>query len=114
VPFKIVLWQGVATIIVAAIAGAVGGVASAISAVLGGASCALPNALFALRLSLAARRPGGASSESFFTGELVKVVSTVVLMFGSVWWYRNLSWLPFLLGAIAALKGYFLVLLIRK
>lgn len=113
-PFRIVLWQVVATLVVAVAAGAIGGVRAALSAALGGASCALPNALFAARLALAAMRPGGASPVTFFTGELVKVASTVLLLFGSVWLYRDLSWPAFVAGVIVALKSYFVVLLIRK
>ncbi len=113
-PFRIVRWQVAATVLVAALAGAIGGMAAAVSAALGGLSCTLPNALFALRLALAATRPGGATPVTFFTGELVKVASTVLLLFGSAWWYRELSWLAFVVGAIVALKSYFVVLLIRK
>lgn len=113
-PFRIVLWQAVATAIVAVFAGMIGGTAAAVSAMLGGVSCALPNALFALRLALAAMRPGGASPGSFFTGELVKVGSTVLLLFGSVWLYRDLSWPAFIAGVIVVLKSYFVILLIRK
>lgn len=113
-PYRIVLWQVVATLVVMAAAGAIGGARAAMSAALGGISCFLPNALFAARLAFAAMRPGGASPVTFFTGELVKVASTVLLLFGSVWLYRDLSWPAFVAGVIVALKSYFVVLLIRK
>lgn len=112
-PLRIIVGQAVATLVVALLAG-FGGAAAAVSALLGGLSCTLPNLLFALRLRLAASRPGGAQPASFFTGELVKLVCTVALLFGSVWGYRDLVWWAFIAGVIVTLKSYFVILLIRK
>lgn len=110
---RIFVGQIVTAVVVALLAG-FGGVAASVSALLGGLSCALPNVLFALRLRLAASRPGGAQPGSFFSGELVKVASTVMLLFGSVWGYRDLVWWAFIAGVVVTLKSYFVILLIRK
>ncbi|MFN7887893.1 MAG: ATP synthase subunit I [Betaproteobacteria bacterium] len=78
--FRIVGLQIAATALVAVIAWAVGGGSAAVSALLGGAACFVPNGLFALRLAVASRRPGGADVATFFVGEFVKLGSTVALL----------------------------------
>ena len=78
--FRIVGLQIVATLIVALAAWPLGGVSAAISALLGGAACVVPNALFALRLMIAARRPQGTDMAVFFVGEFVKIGSTIALL----------------------------------
>lgn len=85
------------------------GLHAAASALLGGLACAVPSALFALRLSIEARRPGGASVHGFFIGEFAKLAATVGLLFlvGST--YHDLNWLALIIGFVAALKSYFLM-----
>ncbi|WP_245591369.1 ATP synthase subunit I [Derxia gummosa] len=113
-PLKIVLTQLAVTIAVALVAGAVGGVRALVSAALAGFACVLPNALFALRLMLATRRPGGANPASFLIGEVVKVGLTILLLFAVAKGVRDLSWPAYIAGMIAALQSVFVVLLIRK
>lgn len=110
-PIRILKLQGIAVVALAVIAWFFGGSRAAISTVLGGAGCVIPNALFVARLMLAARRPGGASPASFFAGELLKVGSTVLLLFGAAVVYRGMAWPWFIAGVVVALKGYFLTLL---
>ncbi|WP_235840027.1 ATP synthase subunit I [Derxia lacustris] len=113
-PLKIVLAQLAVTLGVALCSGAIGGVRALISAGLAGLACVLPNALFALRLALAVRRPGGANPASFLIGEFVKVLLTIVLLFAVAKGIRDLSWPAYIAGMIAALQSVFVVLLIRK
>jgi len=108
---KAVLWQLVATGVVAAVAAAIGGFHAAVSAILGGLSCVVPNALFAWRLKIETRRPGGATVHGFFIGEFVKLAATVLLLFVVASTYRDLQWLALIAGFIAALKSYFLMFL---
>lgn len=111
--FRLVLLQVLAALLVTAIAGVLGGSAAALSALLGGGACVLPNALFALRLTAAARRPQGTSAATFFVGEFLKVTSTVALLALVVWTYRDLVWLAMIAAVIATLKSYFIALIWR-
>lgn len=112
-PVTLLKLQAIAVLAVAAIAAMCGGGRAALAVVLGGAGCVIPNALFALRLAISARRPGGATPGSFFVGEMLKVGSTVALLFGAAWVVRTLSWPWFIAGIVVALKSVFLALLWR-
>ena len=107
---RIVVLQFVLTLIVAAIAGLLGGQPALWSAVLGGLCCVVPNALFALRLFASAQKPGGANPMSFFIGELIKIALTVVLLGAAAWLYRDLNWLALIAAFVAALKSYVILL----
>lgn len=105
----------VATVAVLALAAGVGfGWTSAKFLALGGAAAIVPNAVFAMRL--AAQR--GKSAESypavFFIGEFAKIGLTALLV---AWVARSMqpvSWLPLLIGLIAALQApLFALLLVR-
>jgi ATP synthase protein I len=109
-----VLLQFVMTAIVAALAVLIGGVPAGISAAAGGLSCAIPNALFAFRLHVERRRPGGATVQGFFVGEIVKLVATVVLLYGVARTYHDLNWLALIVGFIAVLKSYFLMFMFGR
>ena len=111
--FRVVLLQGVAALLVAVVAWAVGGNAAAWSALAGGVACVVPNGLFALRLAAAARRPQGTSAATFFVGEALKVASTVALLALVVWSYRDLVWLAMIIAVIVTLKSYFIALIWR-
>lgn len=103
--------QAVMTVVVALAAAMLGGLHAAVSAALGGLACLVPSALFALRLSLATRQPGGATVHGFFLGEFAKLVATVLILFVVARVYRELNWLALIVGFIAALKSYFLMFL---
>jgi len=111
--FRLILLQGMAALLVALIAGLVGGSAAAWSALAGGAACVVPNGLFALRLAAAARRPQGASVATFFVGEFLKVASTVALLALAAWAYRDVVWLAMIAAVIVTLKSYFIALIWR-
>lgn len=111
--FRIVGLQILATAVVSLVAWPLGGSAAAISALLGGAACFVPNAMFALRLAIAARRPQGTSAATFFVGEFVKVGSTVTLLALIAWVYRDVVWLALIVAVIAALKSYLIAFVWR-
>ena len=104
-----VLLQVLVTFAVAGLATIWGGVDAALSAALGGMACVVPNALFAVRLQIETRRPGGATVHGFFVGEFVKVAATVALLVLIAHNYRGLNWLALIIGVIVALKSYFLM-----
>jgi len=111
---KAVLLQIVMTLTVAALAALVGGGRAALSAAFGGLACVVPSALFALRLAVESRRPGGATMHGFFLGEFAKIAATVLLLFVIVRAYHELDWLAFLIGYIAVLKSYFLMFMFGR
>ena len=111
---RVVLLQLVAALVVALIAAMVSGVAAGISALFGGLCCAVPNSLFALRLTMSAKKPGGANPMSFFIGEFIKIGSTIALMIAVVWLYRDLHWVAFIAGIVVILKSYFILLFRHK
>lgn len=92
----------------------VGGGKAGLSALFGGAAYTLPNALFAVRIACSVSRPGGASPLTFFLGEFFKIGSAIGLLFAAVWLWRDLVWVAWFVGLIAALKSYIFVYLIRK
>jgi len=106
----IILMQLLAAIVVALIALLVGGEAAGISALLGGLSCAIPNALFAVRLHMNTRKPGGASPTTFFVWEFVKIGLTMSCLAAVAMLYRELNWLAFIASIIVVLKSYILLL----
>jgi ATP synthase protein I len=112
--FKIVLLQISAVLTLALLLAAWLGVNAALSLTLGGLACIVPNALFALRLAIQARRPGGANVVSFFTGEFVKLALTVAMLLVIAMKYHELNWLALLVGFIVALKSYLLSFLFNK
>jgi ATP synthase protein I len=106
--------QSLAGLIVGLIFLVVDGSAAALSAAAGSVSYLLPNSVFALRLWTATYRPGGASPEVFLVGEILKIGSAV----GLLWLIAHLGgervvWLAVLVGLIATLKGYVLLLMFK-
>jgi len=122
---RVVLFQFVTSVLVAALAGAASGLAAAVSALLGGLACTVPNGLFALNLMLLARRSamaGGAAAGgapapqvarqlarqvaqrnavALLLGELLKVVLTAGLLALIVLGYRQAVW-PALMASVGA------------
>jgi ATP synthase protein I len=105
--------QAALTLVVAALAAIIGGRHAALSAALGGLACAVPNALFALRLFVDSRRPGGATVHGFFIGELAKLAATVVLLFLIARVYRDVNWVALIVGIIAV-QSYFLAFIFGR
>lgn len=112
---RAVVAQGAMVLTAALVAWAVAGRAAGMSALAGGGAYFLPNTLFALRLMFAFLGGRGANPITFILGEMLKLVATVCLLWllsriGEGW----LSWPAALFGLILTLKGYFLLLLLRK
>ncbi len=107
---RILVLQFCVAFMFALIVGLIGGQAIGISALLGGLCCLIPNALFALRLYVDTKKPGGANPATFFVGEFVKILITIALLMVVVWLYRDLHWLALLGGFIVVLKSYLFLL----
>ncbi len=102
------------TVVVAALAAMIGGWHAGLSALIGGAACLVPNALFALRLAVESRRPGGATVHGFFIGEFVKIAATIGALVLVATIDRNVNWPALIVGFIAALKSYYLRFAFRR
>ncbi len=107
---RIIGLQLLTAIVVALLAMLLGGKHAGISALLGGLSCALPNALFAVRLFMNERKPSGASPTTFFVWEFVKIGLTMACMVAVGWLYTDVSWPAFVAGIVVVLKSYIFLL----
>jgi ATP synthase protein I len=106
--FRAILFQIWAVVITAGLLGTFVGGHGAASAAVGGGACLLPNALFALRLAVAARRPGGPGVAGFFLGEFVKVAATIGILAVAAKVYPEMHWPSMLLGLVVTLQASFL------
>lgn len=106
--FRAILFQFGAVAITTVLLGLFVGERGAISGALGGAASFIPNALFALRLAVAARRPGGPGVVSFFLGEFIKIAATIGLLVVAVKSYPEMHWPSMLLGLAVTLQASFL------
>jgi ATP synthase protein I len=110
---RILIAQIAAALVVALGFGLFAGLNAAVSAVLGAACYLVPNAVFVLRLILATFRPQGAGPATFLVGNMLKILVSI----GLLWLLADLEagrldWLAALIGLVAALKGYWLGLLL--
>lgn len=110
---QIVGLQIVIALIATGVLGLLRGANGASSALAGGLICAIPSALFALRLWLAERR-GGSFGVAFAVGELMKVVLTGLLFILVLRWYPGVDGFALIVGFIATLHGYLFSLLITR
>ena len=126
---RIVILQFCVAFIITIIATLVRGPVAGISALSGGLCYAVPNALFALRLHMSTKirstqissgkprcpgcprcESGSANPGTFFFGEILKIVTVIVLLMAVILLYHDLYWPAFLVGFIAVLKSYFILL----
>ena len=92
-----------------------GGSRVAQSLLCGGAAVALPNALFALWLTLRVLRAGSAGVVAMFAGEMAKLCMTLALLVLAVAKLKaGLSWLALIGGVIAALKAQWLAVWVTR
>lgn len=109
----ILYWQVVSALTVALFFGFFSGLGSGLS-VLAGAGCyLLPNALLVMRLIFMTYRPQGAGAGFFLVGNGIKVLIAA----GLLWILaevggNRVDWIAALFGLIAALKGYWIGLLL--
>lgn len=108
---KTLLLQSVAILVVAALAGLLGGKWGAVSALAGGAAYFIPNLLFALRLkvSIATRQAGAAG---FLVGEAVKLAAVVALLL-LLPRMIEVNWLALVAGLFAVLFVNLFALLLK-
>ena len=101
--------------VVAILTWMVAGIDAGLSALAGAGTYFVPNMIFALRLYLATFRPGGSGPMLFLVGEMLKIGAAV----GLLWVVAHVGgdrvqWLAVLVGLIAVLKGYVLVLVFGR
>lgn len=110
---KVVFLQLGATLVATAIAAVFFGVHGAASAAIAGLACLLPNAVFAFRLSLVAKRTGDASVAGFFVGEFFKLATIVGLLVLARALYADLHWGGLFVGLILVLKANLFAFLVK-
>ena len=85
------------------------------SALIGAVAYFVPNALFAMRLLLGYSGPGRPGSLAFFWGEALKLLATALIVVAVAWrWGGWLIWPAFLLGLLGVMKGYVVLLALRR
>jgi ATP synthase protein I len=110
---KILYWQVVSALTVSVFFCFLSGLGSGLS-VLAGAGCyLLPNSLLVVRLIILTYRPQGAGAGFFLVGNGIKVLIAA----GLLWVLADVGgsrvdWIAALFGLIAALKGYWIGLLL--
>lgn len=88
---------------------------AAVSALIGMMAYFLPNSLFALRMFLGMFSSAQPSAYSFFWAEFLKLtMAAAILGFFGYYLHDWLVWPAMLLGLIAVLKGYAVLLLFNK
>ncbi len=112
---QIVKAQALLGLVVASLAWLIAGADAALSALAGAGTYFVPNAIFALRLYVATFRPGGSGPFLFLIGEMLKIGAAV----GLLWVVARVGgdrvqWLAVLVGLIAVLKGYILMLMFGR
>jgi ATP synthase protein I len=85
------------------------------SALIGAVAYFVPNALFAMRLLLGYLGPRRAGSLVFFWGEALKLLGTASIVAVVAWrWGDWLVWPAFLLGLLGVMKGYVVLMALRR
>ena len=114
-PWWVIVAQVVAGLIVAGIAWVwTGRPVAGVSALYGALAVAIPAALFvrgAMRGTQAALP--SAAMLRFFVWELIKLALTVAFLAAAPWVIGGLSWLAMLAGIVAAMKMYWVALVVR-
>lgn len=112
---NIVLAQFFLLAIVVVLCWVVSGVAAAMSALAGGMAYLVPTALFVLHMLLKLYSGSNASVLTFFWGEAFKLGGTVGLLALIVKLSgTSLVWPALLIGLVAVLKGYVLLLAFKR
>jgi ATP synthase protein I len=93
----------------------VAGIAAGASALIGAAAYFVPNTLFAMRLLLGYYGPKRSNSLTFFVGEALKLMAVAGIIVLAAWRGGDwLVWPAFLLGLLAVMKGYVVLLVMRR
>jgi len=112
-------WVVVAQVVVGVLAAGIawmwtGRPGAGMSALYGAMAVAIPAALFvrgAMRGSQAGSQ--SAAMQRFFVWELIKLGLTVAFLAAAPWVVGNLNWLALLAGVVAAIKMYWVALVVR-
>ena len=100
---RVIVFQGIATVLATIAACVFFGWHVVLSAALGGLICVLPNLLFAVRLGIVAKfRSNESFQANFLIGGIVKVFSIAILIICVAKGYAGLHWPSFLLGLVMA------------
>ncbi|TBR16531.1 MAG: ATP synthase subunit I [Rugosibacter sp.] len=110
--YKTALLQLVGVLVAAGLASLWLGQRGALSILFGGAAYAIPNLFFVTRLSASAAKKR-ANVATFFVGELVKILATIVFLVAAQWFYP-VHWLALLVGLFVALKANLFALLLKN
>lgn len=107
--------QLIAGLIVVVLSWLFSGSRAAVSAVIGMVAYFLPNTLFALRMFLGMFGSARPNAYSFFWAEFLKLaLAAAILGFFGYYLHDWLVWPAMLLGLIAVLKGYAILLLFNR
>lgn len=110
--FKVIGLQACAALLAVLIAGIFGGQTAALSAFAAAAACWIPNALFAIKLTLP---PGHTSSPlSFLVGEVLKLVFMVGLLIAAYTLLPQVSSLGLLLGVVVTMHANLFAFLLKS
>ncbi|MDO9272996.1 MAG: ATP synthase subunit I [Rugosibacter sp.] len=110
--YRVVILQFVGVLVAAGLASIWLGQQGALSVLLGGMAYAIPNLLFVARLTVSAAKKQ-TNAVTFFVGELVKVLATVVILVVAQRFYP-VHWLALLVGLFVALKANLFALLLKN
>ncbi|HEY8856674.1 MAG TPA: ATP synthase subunit I [Rugosibacter sp.] len=110
--YKVVLLQFVGVFVAAGLAGIWLGQRGALSLLLGGMAYAIPSLFFVARLSVSTARKR-ANTATFFVGELVRILATIVLLAAAQRFYP-VHWLALLIGLFVALKANLFAFLLKN
>jgi ATP synthase protein I len=110
--YRVVLLQITGVLVAAGLASLWLGQHGALSVLFGGAAYAIPNLFFVTRLAASTARKR-ASVATFFVGELVKILATIVLLVAAQRFYP-VHWLALLVGLFVALKANLFALLLKN
>lgn len=112
--YKAIYLQVGAILITATLAAYISGMHGAVSAALGGVAAALPNALFAMRLTAVSRKADASYPVAFLFGEAIKVASTIAILAAVMALYRDIHWLALFVGLVVALKAHLFAFLFKS
>lgn len=88
---------------------------AAVSALIGAGAYFIPNTVFALRLLIGYMASNQSGSIAFFLGEAFKLLTVGAILVLVAWqWGDWLNWLAFLLGLLGVMKGYVVLLALRR
>jgi len=107
--------QAVVALAAIAISGLLAGWYAAVSAFVGAAAYFVPNLLFALRLLVGIMGKRTPSPAMFFWGEAFKLLTALAILGLAAWLGQSwIVWPALLAGLFGVLKGYVLLLALRK